>query len=58
VPVGYKYGDLALQVGGISNLGQYIVMSPEGLGPEDDFAGEAQQQLYTIDQPSRQRDVT
>jgi hypothetical protein len=41
VPGGYKYGDLAFQVGGVSNM----VMSPAGLGPENDYAGEGQQQL-------------
>jgi hypothetical protein len=46
VPGGYKYGDLTLQVGGVSNLGQQnVVMSPAGLGPENDCAGEPQQQL-------------
>jgi hypothetical protein len=34
-----------------------MVMSPAGLGPEKDSAGEAQQQLYTIDPSSRQRDM-
>jgi hypothetical protein len=43
---GYEYGDLALQVGGVSNLRQYnVVMSPAELGPENDWAGEDQQQL-------------
>jgi hypothetical protein len=36
-PIGtfsYKYGDLVIQVGGVSNLRQqYMVMSPVGLGP-------------------------
>jgi hypothetical protein len=33
---GYKYGDLALQVGGVPNLKQWnVVMSPAGLGPEN-----------------------
>jgi hypothetical protein len=46
IPGGYKYGDLALQVGGVSNLRQwYMVMSPAVPGPENDFAGEGQQQL-------------
>jgi hypothetical protein len=41
VPRGYKHGDLALQVGGVSNLReQNMVMSPAGLGPENDCAGE------------------
>jgi hypothetical protein len=42
VPGGYKYGDLTLQVGGVSNLSQKIfVMNPAGLGPENDCAGDA-----------------
>jgi hypothetical protein len=46
VPGWYKYGDLALQVEGVSNLRQQnVVMSPAGLGPENDCAGEAQQQV-------------
>jgi hypothetical protein len=37
VPGGYKYGDLAFQVGGFSNLRQYnTVMSLAGLGHEND----------------------
>jgi hypothetical protein len=31
-----------------------MVMSPAGLGPENDCAGEAQQQLYMADPSSRQ----
>jgi hypothetical protein len=39
---GYKYGDLVLQVGVVPNLGQFnVVMSTVGLGPENDYAGEA-----------------
>jgi hypothetical protein len=46
VPGGYKYVDLALQVGGILNLRQQnMVTSPAGLGPKNEFAGEDQQQL-------------
>jgi hypothetical protein len=46
VPGGYKYGDLALQVGGVSNPRHLnLVMSPAGLGTENDCAGEVQQQL-------------
>jgi hypothetical protein len=30
-----------------------MVMNPAGLGPEDDCAGDAQQQLQTADPPSR-----
>jgi hypothetical protein len=45
VPGGYEYGDLALQVGEVSNLRQQnIVMSPEGLGCKNDCTGEGQQQ--------------
>jgi hypothetical protein len=32
-----------------------MVMRPEGLGPEKDCAGEAQQQVLTTDLSSRQR---
>jgi hypothetical protein len=32
-----------------------MVLSPAGLGPENDCAGEDQQQLQTTDPPSRQR---
>jgi hypothetical protein len=32
-----------------------VVMSPAGVGPENDCAGEVQQQLYTTDPSSRQR---
>jgi hypothetical protein len=32
-----------------------MVLSPVGLGPEDDFAGDEQQQLQTTDPSSRQR---
>jgi hypothetical protein len=52
VPGGYKYGDLALQVGGVSNLRQ----SNMELRPKNDCAGEDQQQLYTADPFSRQRE--
>jgi hypothetical protein len=33
-----------------------MVASPTGLGPENDCAGEGQQQLYTTDPSSRQRE--
>jgi hypothetical protein len=33
-----------------------MIMSPEGLGPENDCAGEDQQQLETADPSSRQRE--
>jgi hypothetical protein len=43
---GYKYGDLALQVGAVSNLRQQtVIMVPVGLSPENDCAGEDQQEL-------------
>jgi hypothetical protein len=46
VPGGYKYGDLALQVGGLLDPETVnMVMSPAGLGPEHDCAGEGQKQL-------------
>jgi hypothetical protein len=43
VPGGYKYGDLVLQVGGPES--ENVIMSRAGLGPENDCAGEDQQQL-------------
>jgi hypothetical protein len=43
---GSKYGNLALQVGAVSNVRQQnLVMSPAGLGPENVCAGEDRQQL-------------
>lgn len=37
---------VALRVGGVSDLRQQnVVMSPAGLGTENDYAGEDQQQL-------------
>jgi hypothetical protein len=33
-----------------------MVANPTGLGPESDFAGEGQQQLYTTDPSSGQRE--
>jgi hypothetical protein len=46
VPGRYKYGDLALQVGGLSNLRQKDVgMCPAGIRPENDCAGETHKQL-------------
>jgi hypothetical protein len=41
---GYKYGDLALQIGRSLEVEtvKYMVMSPAGLAPENDFAGEDQ----------------
>jgi hypothetical protein len=50
LPGVYKYGDPALQVGGVSSLRQQNrVMSPEGLGPENECAGVGQQQLWRKD---------
>jgi hypothetical protein len=41
-----SWGNMALQAGGVSNLRQQnAVMSPAGLAPENDYAGENQQQL-------------
>jgi hypothetical protein len=46
VPWGYKYRYLTLEVGRVSNLReQNMVMNPAGIGPENDCAGEDQQQL-------------
>jgi hypothetical protein len=43
---GYKYGDLALQVGcSTESETVKMVMSPAGLGHENNCAGENQQQL-------------
>jgi hypothetical protein len=40
VPRKYKYGDLARQVRGVSNLRQQnMLTSPAGLGPKNDCAG-------------------
>jgi hypothetical protein len=33
-----------------------MVVSPKGLGPEDDCAGQSQQKSYTTDPSSRQRE--
>jgi hypothetical protein len=35
-----------------------VVTSPAGLGPENDCAGEGQQQLYTTDPSSPQRECS
>jgi hypothetical protein len=41
-----KDRDLALQVGGVSNLRQYNMgINPAGPGPENECAGKGQQQL-------------
>jgi hypothetical protein len=45
VPVGYNYGNLVLQVGGVSNETVNMIMSPAGLGSENNCIGEGQQQL-------------
>jgi hypothetical protein len=45
VPRGYKYVDQVLQDGEVSNLNkQNLVISPAGIEPENDCAGEDQQQ--------------
>jgi hypothetical protein len=44
VPAANKYRNMAHQVGGVSNL-RIMVMSPAGIGPQKDCAGEAQQWL-------------
>jgi hypothetical protein len=41
---GYKYGDLALQVGGVSNETVKYGLSSVGLGPQSDCSGKAQKQ--------------
>jgi hypothetical protein len=53
------YGNLPLQVGGVSNLRQYIVvMNPAGLGLENVCAGEAQEESSgrtpNINKPAKQ----
>jgi hypothetical protein len=46
VPGGYKYGDLALQVGGVSNLRQKNTLTTAaGLVPPNECAGEDRHQL-------------
>jgi hypothetical protein len=46
VPGGYKYGDLAIQVwGSLESEIENIVISPAGLGAENDCVDESQQQL-------------
>jgi hypothetical protein len=42
----YKYGDLALQVGGVSNETVKYGLIFAGLGPQSDCSGKAQKQLY------------
>jgi hypothetical protein len=39
-------GDLALQVGGVSNETVKYGLSSAGFGPETDCSGKAQKQLY------------
>jgi hypothetical protein len=46
VPQEYKYSDLALQVGWVSIETVKYGLSSAGLGPESDFSGKAQKQLY------------
>jgi hypothetical protein len=43
---GYKYGDLALQAGGVPKETTYYDLSSTGLRPESDCSGKAQKQLY------------
>jgi hypothetical protein len=43
---GYKYGNLALQVGGVSNETVKYGLSSAGLEPQSDCCGKAQMQLY------------
>jgi hypothetical protein len=51
---GYKYGDLAFQVGVVSNLRQKnLVMSLAAQGSENKCAGEGQQQLNSSRVPRR-----
>jgi hypothetical protein len=46
VPGEYKYRDLALQVGEVSNETVKYGLSSAGLGPESDCCGKAQKKLY------------
>jgi hypothetical protein len=46
VPGECKYGDLALQVGGVSYETVKYGMSSAGLGPQSDCSGKAQMQPY------------
>jgi hypothetical protein len=46
VPGGYKYGNLALQVGGVSNETIKYGLSSARLGPQSDRSGKARYQLY------------
>jgi hypothetical protein len=52
-----SYGDLTLQVGGVSNETVKYGLSSTRLGPESDCSGKAQKQLYEwiTDPSSRQR---
>jgi hypothetical protein len=42
-----KYGDLALQVGGVSDETENKAVSSVGLRPKSDCSGKAQKQLYS-----------
>jgi hypothetical protein len=42
-----KYGDLALQVGGVSDESKIRPLSSAGLRPKSDCSGKAQKQLYS-----------
>jgi hypothetical protein len=57
VPGGYKYNDLALQVGGISRIGT-IKYDPAGLRSECDCAGEDQQHSKLQTRPLVREGVT
>jgi hypothetical protein len=46
VPEGYKYGDLALQVGGVSNKAVKYGLISAGFFPECNCSGKAEKQLY------------
>jgi hypothetical protein len=46
VPGGYKYGHLALQVGGVSDETENMAVSSAGLQPKSDCSGKAEKQLY------------
>jgi hypothetical protein len=46
IPGGYKYGDLALQVGGVSNETVNYGLTSAGLEPQSDCSCKVQKQLY------------
>jgi hypothetical protein len=47
VPGGYKYGNLALQVGGVSDKTVKFGLSSAGLRLKSDCSGKAQKQFYS-----------